>query len=223
MPPEILEIGLAAFTTFFATIGPIDAAAIFAALTAGVPARQRRKTAFKSVSIAAIILMVFVLFGGDVLRYMGISMAALKTAGGILLLLVGIDMVLARSSGATSTTDIEAEEAHHRDDISVFPLATPLIAGPGTISAAVLLVAKTDGQVDLIAVVIAALLLTLLITLICFLMATQLHRLLGVTGLNVITRVVGVLLSALAVQFVFDGIESSGLLEPMTRSLLTDS
>ena len=212
MTPEMLEIGLVAFTTFFATMGPVDAAAIFAALTAGVPASQRRKTAVKSVAIATIILLIFVFVGGDVLRYMGISMAALKTSGGILLLLVGIDMVLAKSSGATSTTDVEAEEAQHRDDISVFPLATPIIAGPGTIGAAVLLVAKTGGEAKLMSMVILALVANLLIVLTCFLMATQLQRLLGVTGLNVITRVVGVLLTALAVQFIFDGIGASGLL-----------
>lgn len=212
MTPEMLEIGLIAFTTFFATMGPVDAAAIFAALTAGVPAHQRRKTALKSIAIATGILMVFVFFGGDVLRYMGISMAALKTAGGILLLLVGIDMVLAKSSGATSTTEDEAEEATHRDDISVFPIATPIIAGPGTIGAAVLLVAKTDQQPELMAMVVTALIANLLIALACFLMATQLQRVLGITGLNVITRIVGVLLTALAVQFIFDGIGASGLL-----------
>ncbi len=212
MTPEMLEIGLIAFTTFFATMGPVDAAAIFAALTVGVPAPQRRKTAIKSVLIATVILLIFVFVGGDVLRYMGISMAALRTAGGILLLLVGIDMVLAKTSGATSTTDDEALEAQHRDDISVFPLATPIIAGPGTIGAAVLLVTKTDGQPVLMAMVVSALVANLLITLVCFLMATQLQRVLGVTGLNVITRIVGVLLTALAVQFIFDGIGASGLI-----------
>ncbi len=212
MTPEMLEIGLVALTTFFATMGPVDSAAIFAALTAGVPARQRRKTAVKSVAIATIILLIFVFFGGDVLRYMGISMAALKTSGGILLLLVGIDMVLGKTSAATSATEDEAEEAHHRNDISVFPLATPIIAGPGTIGAAVLMVAKTDGDGKLMAMVVLALVANLLIALICFLMATQLQRLLGVTGLNVITRIVGVLLTALAVQFIFDGIDASGLL-----------
>ena len=212
MTPEMLEIGLIAFTTFFATMGPVDAAAIFAALTAGVPASQRRKTAVKSILIATVILMLFVLIGGDILRYMGISMAALKTSGGILLLLVGIDMVLAKSSGATSATDDEAIEAQHRNDISVFPLATPIIAGPGTIGAAVLLVAKTEGQPALLSMVISALIANLLIALACFLMATQLQRVLGITGLNVITRIVGVLLTALAVQFIFDGIGASGLL-----------
>jgi len=212
MTPQMLEIGLVAFTTFFATVGPIDSAALFAALTVGVPANQRRQTAVKSVAIATIILLIFVFFGADVLRYMGISMAALKTSGGILLLLVGIDMVLARSSGATSTTADEAEEAHHRNDISVFPLATPLIAGPGTIGAAIVLVAKTDGEAQLLAMVVIALIVNLLIVLICFLMATQLQRLLGITGLNVISRIFGVLLTALAVQFIFDGIDASGLL-----------
>jgi len=212
MTPAMLEIGLVAFTTFFATVGPIDAAAIFAGLTAGVPASHRRATALKAVAIAACILLMFVFFGADVLRYMGISMAALKTSGGILLLLVGIDMVLAQNSGISTTTEDEAEEAQHRADISVFPLATPLIAGPGAIGAAVLMVAKTDGDIKNLAMVIGALVSVLLITLICFIMATQLQRILGVTGLNVISRIIGVLLTALAVQFIFDGIAASGLL-----------
>ncbi len=212
MDPVIIETALVAFTTFFATIGPVDVAAIYAGLTAGTPAKTRRSMAIKGVIIAAIILLCFALFGAGILSYMGISLAALKTSGGILLLLVGINMVLAQSSGISTTTADEAHEATTRHDLSVFPLATPLIAGPGAMGATVLFMAKYEGDIVLQSTVIGALAVVLLMSLICLLMATQLHRVLGITGLNVISRIVGVLLTALAVQFIFDGIGASGLL-----------
>lgn len=212
MAPEIIETALVAFTTFFATVGPVDIAAMYAGLTAGMPAKNRRSMAIKGTFVATIILLLFAFFGAGVLAYMGITLAALKTSGGILLLLVGINMVLAQPTGINSTTADETEEAAHRQDISVFPLATPLIAGPGAIGAVVLFMAKYEGDIRLQATVLGALMATLLLALICLLMATQLQRVLGVTGLNVISRIVGVLLTALAVQFIFDGIGASGLL-----------
>ncbi|WNK01522.1 MarC family protein [Thalassospiraceae bacterium LMO-JJ14] len=211
--PKVIETGLVAFTTFFAVIGPIDVAAIYAGLTAGMPAAHRRRTAIKGVLVATGILLAFAFFGKSVLGYLGITLASLKTAGGILLLLVGINMVLAHSSGISSTTDDEAEEAAHRTDISVFPLATPLIAGAGTMGAVVLLMADAHGDTLRTAAVLGALLANLCLSMIFLLMATQIQKLLGVTGLNVISRVVGVLLTALAVQFIFDGIRGSNLLQ----------
>jgi len=210
--PKVIETGLVAFTTFFAVIGPIDVAAIYAGLTAGMPAAHRRRTAIKGVTVAAVILLAFAFFGKSVLDYLGITLASLKTAGGILLLLVGINMVLAHSSGISSTTADEAEEASHKDDISVFPLATPLIAGAGTMGAVVLLMADAHGDVLRTSAVLLALFANLGISLVLLLMATQIQKLLGVTALNVISRVVGVLLTSLAVQFIFDGIRGSNLL-----------
>ncbi len=218
MAPDILETALVALTTFFATIGPVDIAAIYAGLTAGMPVKNRRKMAIKGVLIASLILLMFAFFGAGLLAYMGISLAALKTSGGILLLLVGINMVLAHPSGINSTTADEAEEAATRNDISVFPLATPLLAGPGAIGAVVLLMAKHEGDVSLQATVLGALVAVLLLSLICLFMATQLQRILGVTGLNVISRIVGVLLTALAVQFIFDGIGASKLMVSLSAS-----
>ena len=120
-------------------------------------------------------------------------------------------MVFARSSGSTSTTDEEEQEAQERDDISVFPLATPLIAGPGAIGAVILLMANAAGQPAEITVVVGVLLAMMLIVYLLLLIATQVERLLGITGLQVISRVFGILLAALSVQFVFDGIQQSGL------------
>ena len=207
-----LDTALLAFTTLFATIGPVDVAGLFAALTTKASASQRRIFALKGTLIAGGILLVFATFGNAVLLNLGIGLPALRTAGGILLLLIAIDMVFARSSGGSSTTEDETEEAGHKDDISVFPLATPLIAGPGTMGAVILLMAQADGDWHQEIAVIAAIIAVLVITLALLLMAGRIQKLLGVTGLNVITRVVGVLLSALAVQFIFDGIASSGLL-----------
>ncbi len=208
----MLEIAIRAFTTFFATVSPVDVAALFAALSASATAVQRRSMAIKGTLIATILLLLFTLFGAEVLRWMGITLPALKTAGGVLLLLMSIDMVFARPSGMTSTTVAETSEAATKNDISVFPLATPLIAGPGALGAAVLLTAETEGDLALQAMVVAALLAVMAITLAMLLIAAQVHRFLGVTGQNVITRVVGILLAALAVQFLFDGVRTSGLL-----------
>ena len=175
----MLELAIRAFTTFFATIGPVDVAALFAVLSASAGGKQRRSMALKGTLIATALLLSFILFGAEVLRWMGISLPALRTAGGILLLLMAIDMVFARPSGMTSTTVAETSEAEHKPDISVFPLATPLIAGPGALGAAVLLAAEAQPDWVLEALVIAALLVVMAITLALLLIAAQLHRFLG--------------------------------------------
>lgn len=198
--------------TFFATIGPLDVAAIFAALTTSSDVAHRRSMAIRGTLIGAAILLVFALIGEALLTGFGISLAALRTAGGILLLLIGIDMVFARSSGGTSTTDEEEQEAATKADISAFPIGMPLIAGPGAMSATILLMANTEGNLALQAIVVGALLVILLVTFISMLLAGQIQRVLGVTGMHVIARIFGVLLCALAVQFIFDGILQSGLI-----------
>ncbi|MBL4581741.1 MAG: MarC family protein, partial [Gammaproteobacteria bacterium] len=162
--------------------------------------------------IATGILVLFALVGEFLLIGLGISLAALRTGGGILLLLIGIDMVFARTSGSTSTTEEEELEAMGKRDIAVFPLATPLIAGPGAMGAVILLMANSEGNLVLQATVVASLLVIILLTFIMLLLASRIQQLFGVTGMHVVTRVFGVLLSALAVQFIFDGIAQSGLL-----------
>ena len=211
MTAQMFETGLIAFAAFFATIDPIGVAVIFAALTSQSTASHRRTMAFMGTGVAAGILVVFALFGDPLLKYMGITLPALRIAGGILLLLMAIDMVFARSSGGRSTTETEAEEAEQRMDISVFPLATPIIAGPGAMGAAILLVAQAEGAPILEAIVIGALATVLAINLVLLFVAAQVQRLLGVTGLNVVARVMGILLAALAVQFILDGLAGSAL------------
>jgi len=207
----MIETAGLALATFFATISPIDIAPVFAALTANGSQKYKRLMAIRATLIATGILLVFALAGELLLASLGITLAALRTAGGILLLLIAIDMVFARSSGITSTTEEEEREATSKQDISIFPIATPLIAGPGAMGAAILLMANTEGDLLLQATVIGSLLAILLLTGITLLLAGKIQHVLGVTGMNVISRVIGVLLAALAVQFIFDGFKQSGL------------
>jgi multiple antibiotic resistance protein len=200
-----------AFATLFATVGVADIAFIFAALTKDNTPAQRRLFATRGVLVALAILLFFAVLGNAILDVFGITIPALRTAGGILLLLIAIDMVFARHSGGTGTTDEEEREARKSHDISVFPLAMPLMAGPGAISAVILL--TTGAQSDLeFWLVLAAIVVILALAWLTLLIAIPIQRLLGLTGLSVVSRVVGILLAALAVQFVFDGIQASGLL-----------
>lgn len=207
----MLNSFLVALATLFATVGVADIAFIFAALTRGNTPGERFAIATRGVLIASGILLVFGLIGNAVLDVFGITIPALRTAGGILLLLIAIDMVFARHSGATSTTAEEEVEARQRNDIAVFPLAMPLLAGPGAISAMVLLATgATDGlSYGLVFLALGLIMLAAWATL---LLAIPIQRLLGVTGLAVVSRMVGILLAALAVQFLFDGIRQSGLI-----------
>jgi len=207
----MFETYILALTTFFATVGPIDVAAVFAGLTSQRSARTKSKIALKGVLIATGVLLTFAFLGESLLSSLGITLPALRVAGGILLLLIGIDMVFARHSGGTSATADEVEEAESSQDISVFPVATPLIAGPGAMGAIILLMANVQGDVAQQSMVILGLLSIMLMTYVSLIGASQLHRFIGVTGLQVITRIFGVILCALAVQFMFDGIKNSGL------------
>ena len=202
---------LVAFATLFATVGVADIAFIFAALTKDNTPAQRRVFATRGVLVALGILLFFAVLGNAILDLFGITIPALRTAGGVLLLLIAIDMVFARHSGGTGTTDEEESEARQSHDISVFPLAMPLMAGPGAISAVILLTtgARSDFEFWL---VLAAIVVILALCWLTLLIAIPIQRLLGLTGLSVVSRIVGILLAALAVQFVFDGIRASGLL-----------
>lgn len=207
----MLNTFLVALATLFATVGVADIAFIFAALTKDNTPAERFAIATRGTIIATAILIFFGLLGDGILGVFGITIPALRTAGGILLLLIAIDMVFARHSGATSTTTEEEVESRQRDDISVFPLAMPLLSGPGAISAMVLLTtgAKSDIEYWLVFV---ALLIIMLAAWITLLLAIPIQRLLGITGLAVVSRIIGILLAALAVQFLFDGVRASGLL-----------
>lgn len=205
---------LTSFTTFFATIGPIEAAVLFATLTPHASASERRLVALRATSIATGILAISTLAGGPLLRQLGVSIPALQTAGGIILLVIAIEMVFARPTSAFRLTPPEGAEAQTKDDVAVFPLATPLLAGPGAMSAGILLAANADGDAVLLSMTMAALLAAMALTLALLLAAHQVSRLLGITAQRVLMRVFGILLAAIAVQAMFNGLGGSGLLPP---------
>lgn len=201
------------FVTFLVVIDPIGVAPIFAALTRGGDDRYRRRMALKGTFIAALIVLFFAFTGDALLRLLGISLAAFRVSGGALLFLLAIDMVFARPSGLRSTTVREQEEAQYKDDISVFPLAFPLLAGPGTLTTILLLTSglRLNERPLLFFGLLGVLLGVLALTLLALLLAPRLSELLGATGANVVDRLLGVILAALAVQFVLEGLRA-GLL-----------
>ena len=208
----MIETALTSFTTFFATVGPIEAAVLFATLTPKMARAERRSIAFRATLIAAMILGFFTLLGGPILSQLGVSIAALQTAGGVVLLLIAIDMIFARPGGSIKLSPSEGAEAQSRDDVAVFPLATPLLAGPGAMSAGILLAANAHGEPLGLAIVAAALAAVMAATLALLLLAHELNGMMSLTAQRVLVRVFGILLAAIAVQALFNGIGASGLI-----------
>ena len=198
-----LAFYITTFVTLFVVIDPIGLAPLFVALTTGNDAPQRRAIALRSLGIAALLLTLFGLFGEAVLGFVGISMPAFRIAGGILLFLTALDMLFERR---TERRQGQADAA--QAEPSVFPLATPLIAGPGAIATMILLTGQTGG--DLLALLLVHLVMfgVLTITRWMFLASGVLERALGAVGVNVVTRLLGMLLAALSVQFVVDGVRA---------------
>jgi len=200
-----------AFATLFVAVGPVEVGSMFLALTAGMAKAERRNTAIVSAIVSAVVLTAFALGGIQLLGLIGVGLPAFRTAGGVLLLMVAADLLLAKHSAISSITPLEEGEAQrHETDVAVFPLAIPLTAGPGSMTAIVLLMGKAHGPLDM-AAVLGALGLIVLLTLGAMLASDRLMKLLRKTGANVIARVSGVLLAALAMQFIFDGLSDSGL------------
>jgi multiple antibiotic resistance protein len=203
----VLELSFNAFVTLMVVVDPLGLAPIFAALTRGNSPRRKRALAVRGTVIGAGILFLFALAGDVLLQALGIGIPAFRIAGGALLFLLALDMIFARPSGMRSRTVREQEEDAYEEDISVFPLAIPLIAGPGAITTVLL---YTGGRsAPEVAAVLGVLAVVLLLTLVSLLLAPRIMALFGETGANVISRVLGVLLAALAVQFVLDGLKES--------------
>lgn len=196
---------ISTFVTLLVIIDPFGLMPLFAALTQGMSARERRSIALRACAVAAGLLILFAAFGETVLGFVGISMAAFRVAGGALLFLTALDMLFERR---TKRRQDQTEE--DRPDPSVFPLAIPLIAGPGSIASIILLSGERPGAEGLITVV-AVMLVVLCVVLAMFLLSGLLERMLGKTGINVVTRLLGMLLAALAVQFILDGLREFGL------------
>jgi multiple antibiotic resistance protein len=202
---------LQALVTLFASIGPIDTAPLFIALTAGAKAQVRQRIALQAVLVGAGVLLLFALAGNRLLALLGVSLPAFRVAGGILLLLLAVDLLFAHPTGLSSITAGEEHEAERQADVAIFPLAVPLIAGPGSMTAVMLLMGRAGGDVLKAATVLAMLGLVLLMTLAVLLTAERVMRLGGLTGANAVARVSGVLLAGLAVQFVLDGLREASL------------
>jgi multiple antibiotic resistance protein len=211
----MLETALTAFTTFFAVIGPIDTAVLLASLTPNMSRAERRAISAKAVFIATIIILLFALMGEPVLRQLGVSIAALQAAGGIILFVIALDMTLSKRPSPAMLTKNESAEAEDKAEahaeIAVFPLATPLLAGPGAMTGAIVLAAGTKGDLTLLAAVIGAILAVMMVTLALLLVAQEIHQVIGITARKVIVRVFGVLLAALAVQMIFNGLSEAHL------------
>ena len=200
---------IAAFTTMFIIMDPPGLVPVFIALTQGMSPEQRRAIALRACLVAGLLMILFLFVGEAVLGFIGISMDAFRIAGGILLFLTALDMLFQRRQARRADNAAEGQ-AEHQDDPSVFPLAMPLIMGPGAITTIILLAGNATSAVDFGAIA-AVLMAVLLITFLAFLAAPTIERGLGKTGLNIVTRLLGMLLAALAVQFVLDGLRGFGI------------
>jgi len=204
----VIELVVSTLVVLFVVVDPIGLSVLFGALTFGGSEAYRRRMAIKGTAVAGVTLVFFALAGSWTLARLGIGMPAFRIAGGLLLFLLAIDMVFARQTGLRSTTRREQQEAEHKEDISVFPLGIPLIAGPGSMTTVVLLVGDHHNDWAALGVVLGLVVVVMLLTCLSLLGTARLMRLLGETGANVIGRVLGVVLSALAVQYVIDGIHN---------------
>ncbi|MFD1766699.1 MarC family protein [Sphingorhabdus buctiana] len=204
----MVELFISAFITFFVVIDPPGCAPIYASLTKGASAQQRRGMAIRASIIAAAILFVFALFGEDLLGALHIELNSFRIAGGIMLFLIAIDMVFEKRTERREERAQKIIETPEIEDVSVFPMAMPMIAGPGSIASVMLLMSQNEGM-DRSLVVLGALASVLLLTLIALIAAGPIMRVLGAKAEAVITRLLGVLLGALAAQFVIDGLRAS--------------
>ncbi len=196
------------FVVFLVVVEPVSLLPLFVGLTEGIEESQRRQMARRAVMISGVILTVFALIGGPFLKIMSISLESFRIFGGLLLFLIALEMVFARPPG-TRTSSREQQESEEREDISVFPLAFPFIAGPGALATILLAFGTASRSPLLFAGLLVVVFIVLMITLGLLYVSSVALRGLGVTGTNVISRLFGVLLGALSVQFVIDGIRGS--------------
>ena len=204
----MIELFGSALVTFLVIIDPPGCAPIFASLTRGASAADRRTMAVRSSLIAWAILMFFALLGRPMLHSLGISLASFRIAGGIMLFFIAIDMVFERRTERRSKRAEAIERTPEVEDISVFPMAMPMIAGPGSIASAMLWVSRAETPVHIV-IVLAAITVVMLLTFVTLLAAGPLMRLIGDKVEAAITRILGVILAALAAQFVIDGLKQS--------------
>ena len=204
----MLELFLSAFITLFVVIDPPGCAPIYIGLTTGATSVQRRSMAIRATLIAGVILVLFALVGEDLLSALHIELDAFRMAGGIMLFLIALDMVFEKRTQRREARADKIRETPEVEDVSVFPMAMPMMAGPGAIASVMLLAGAANGLEQAL-VLLAALLSVLVLTLLALLAAAPLMRLVGARVESVITRLLGVLLAALAAQYLIDGIRGS--------------
>ena len=204
----MIEVFGSALVTFLVIIDPPGCAPIFASLTRGTPGKHRRSMAIRSSLIAWAILMFFALLGRPMLHALGISLASFRIAGGIMLFMIALDMVFERRTQRRESRAQSIEGTPEAEDISVFPMAIPMIAGPGSIASAMLWVSRADGTAE-VAAVLAAITVVMLLTMFALLAAGPIMKVIGEKLEAMITRILGVILAALAAQFVIDGLKQS--------------
>jgi len=204
----VIELFGSALVTFLVIIDPPGCVPIFAGLTRGSAPAHRRAMALRSASVAWFILMLFALFGKPLLQALGISLAAFRIAGGIMLFFIALEMVFEKRTQRREERAQSIEGTPEAEDISVFPMAIPMIAGPGSIASAMLLVSRAEGYAE-IGIVLAAMTLVILVTGVALLSAGWIMKLMGERIEAMISRLLGVILAALAAQFVVDGLRQS--------------
>jgi multiple antibiotic resistance protein len=196
----------AALATLLVVADPILMSALFLGVTHGMGVREKREVALRASFIAFCILVAAGLGGAKLLDLLGISLSAFRIAGGLLLISSAADMVFDRRGQRDQATANRAITIDHVRNIAAFPLAIPLMAGPGAITAMILLAGRAQGRFDHLAALFAVAFVVMFACYICFLLAEQISKVMGVTGRAVITRLLGIVLAALAVQFVIDGV-----------------
>ena len=204
----MIALFLSAFVTFLVVIDPPGCAPIFASLTRGTNIAHRRAMALRSCLVAWTVLMFFALLGRPMLQALGISLASFRIAGGVMLFMIALDMVFERRTQRREERAHSIEGTPAAEDISVFPMAIPMIAGPGSIASAMLWVSRADGSSQVL-IVLAAITVVILLTLLALLAAGRLMHLIGERMEAMITRILGVILAALAAQFIVDGLRES--------------
>ena len=208
MTAPLLDLFLSAFVTLFVVIDPPGCAPIYAGLTSGANHAQARSMAVRATFIATAILLVFALFGEQLLAGLHIELDSFRIAGGIMLFVIALDMVFEKRTERREARAEKIRATPEIEDVSVFPMAMPMIAGPGSIATMMLLMARSEGTPETL-VVLGALAAVMVLTLLALLAAGPLMRLLGARSEAVITRLLGVLLAALAAQYVIDGLKAS--------------
>jgi multiple antibiotic resistance protein len=206
VPPPLFDLAINSFVTFFVIIDPIGLIGIFNGLAVPLNTHDRRRLAIRGTLVGSFVLLLFALAGERLLAALGISLPAFRAAGGTLLLLLAIEMIFQRRIQRRSEEAQDVSDEHQVEDLAIFPLGIPLIAGPGAITSALLLTSRYKGAYVEQGIVLGSMLIVLAITMATFLTSERLGKLIGTTLAGVATRLLGILLAAVAVEYIVVGV-----------------